>query len=1464
MQADKQEVGLQNLYTTLTEIFSLKIKNIMTRILTTLMAIAVAIGSLCAQEPGWEDAAAAKDSQTRQRMASATSATMRANASAAASARAVTLSEIPLKPGKTSKTSLRVPKKTVTAADIPVNALQLTYNATSFQLANEATVTLEGDSIYIHNFFGWGTTVKAKVDLQTGQFEIHPQPVYMHPEYGEVDIMACDIAQNVFISDGIVPGAISNGTVEIGEWVAIIIAGEMKNYSIGYGMHKNSVFNSSNATMTSTVLNTDTAGVTTTTSETIRLYVEQPGTNGLRIYNLAGTGGKVETYLCSDSTFSMAPQQLMNNSYGAFFCYPADWENNVYYPSRDITGAASASELHFGNWGIYTNNGKYYYRRYANTTLTVPFALQFPPHADQWAGSGTAEDPYQIATVADLFALSEAVNRVNIPNGERRVNVFEGKYFKQTKAINMKGYQFPPIGGSDDMRRFAGTYDGDNKAISNLSVHTGSKGYAALFGAVDTVGTIKNVSLSSPDISCEGYYYAAGVVAYSMGHTENCKVTNGKIRGWLIAGGVCGSSGPANNLTFTGSVEGASNIGGVIGNMRYPATNLSATSATVVGYGGAESYSVGGVIGYMTSSSLNTYTGGYIENCYFSGTVTMNRYAMFAGGIAGCSVEADIRRCFVVGEINTTSTVSQTAAGGIVGAIQGMKLEDCHFAGNMEVPGQWTSPLAGYAINIKLAGHPENSEITNCFITGHSRSTSAYAYTPYLGWFDTRTAGVAPIITNCRIDASLHPRQSNAASGFTPLAEMISGTPWEGFSTDVWTFEKDYYPTIKTIPANSVANVAKAPMYFANADNVENCAVDFTVPTANSVKWQVMLNGKLGTEGRGIIISAANVHLNGSVATDTIYAVNGQIKKWFTLKTAPAGMFDGDGTPESPFLIKTKADLMRLSEATTVTQLTFDGSHFLITNDIDLELDTAFLGICNCASSTYKFGGVLDGGNHTLHGVRIVIPTLDDTGKIIDGKTSTRGFIGRLKQGGVVKNLRFAPDCVFEFYSSSGAFVGENTGGEIINCRNYATVKAHAGTSGGIVGYNRAPGRVVNCYNAGNVIGGFHYVGGIASYNYGVMEGCQNDGRISTELINTVYTASQLSGAGGLVLANFGQMYDCLNTGEVYSVKYSGGLEGWHNTADKETSIRGCLNIGKVICDDAATIGQITGHQYKVPIVTGTYWDAQTSSYPDAADGGALEGAMGVKTGFLVSGDSIPGFGTAWSFAQGRYPYLAMFDDEPLAKAASVAVVDFAASEHHLVVKNDATLAQHQGLVWSLNAASPFKVNGGVLEMTAGEMLTDTLVATMGSFVRRIALQAAPDTLAAPGLTYEIMYTDNEYKLHFTHDVPGVVYYYTLDGSSPTPDNQSAQLSQGESLVQIPKKALVKAVAYHRNYYLSPESSVLINTGSISGLESDDIISIIYISTSGVRSLAPWHGVNLVVTTYADGQQIIEKKTMNP
>ncbi len=86
-------------------------------------------------------------------------------------------------------------------------------------------------------------------------------------------------------------------------------------------------------------------------------------------------------------------------------------------------------------------------------------------------GDGSQEDPYQIATEADLRTLATEVNS--------NFNTFAGQYLKQTADITFTSDEpIQPIGGPilDDFTRpnemcFQGTYDGDMHKIYNLNIY---------------------------------------------------------------------------------------------------------------------------------------------------------------------------------------------------------------------------------------------------------------------------------------------------------------------------------------------------------------------------------------------------------------------------------------------------------------------------------------------------------------------------------------------------------------------------------------------------------------------------------------------------------------------------------------------------------------------------------------------------------------------------------------------------------------------------------------------------------------------------------------------------------------------------------------------------------------------------------------------------------------------------------
>mgnify|MGYP000025392930 CR=1 FL=1 len=55
---------------------------------------------------------------------------------------------------------------------------------------------------------------------------------------------------------------------------------------------------------------------------------------------------------------------------------------------------------------------------------------------------------------------------------------------------------------------------------------------------------------------------------------------------------------------------------------------------------------------------------------------------------------------------------------------------------------------------------------------------------------------------------------------------------------------------------------------------------------------------------------------------------------------------------------------------------------------------------------------------------------------------------------------------------------------------------------GGIVGENRADGIVLICYNKGTIVG-TNEVGGICGMNRGILQNCENEGKINDEDLKT-------------------------------------------------------------------------------------------------------------------------------------------------------------------------------------------------------------------------------------------------------------------------------------------------------------------------------------------------------------------------
>jgi len=218
-------------------------------------------------------------------------------------------------------------------------------------------------------------------------------------------------------------------------------------------------------------------------------------------------------------------------------------------------------------------------------------------------GSGTSGDPYQIATAADLVALSQTAASADW-----------NKYFIQTADIDASGISnFEPIGYYYNYPSFEGEYDGDGHVIDGLSISIAHDGYVGMFAYL--LGTVKNLGITNAVVSGTETD-KIGIVAGRLDGTVNNVYTTGTVTGptatWAYAGGLGGYS---SGGTFTNSYSLASVTarggGGLVG---YCWSGLTMTNCYAAGAVSATEHH-GGLLGYAnnvaaTSSYWDTETTG--------------------------------------------------------------------------------------------------------------------------------------------------------------------------------------------------------------------------------------------------------------------------------------------------------------------------------------------------------------------------------------------------------------------------------------------------------------------------------------------------------------------------------------------------------------------------------------------------------------------------------------------------------------------------------------------------------------------------------------------------------------------------------------------------------------------------------------------------------------------------------------
>ena len=312
-------------------------------------------------------------------------------------------------------------------------------------------------------------------------------------------------------------------------------------------------------------------------------------------------------------------------------------------------------------------------------------------------GSGTAEDPYQIADGAQLAKLAQDVN-----GGYN----YAGTYFVLTADIvlnDTKDWEswgttapanpWTPIGS--DANPFTGTLDGDGHSVSGIYINSGTD-YQGLVGVLGSGGTLQNLGVKASYI--KGRNFVGGVCGMNMmGNVINC-YNSGSVAGTGgYVGGLCGQNyATVTNCYNTGSVTGNyAYVGGLCGQNYATVTNCYNTGSVTGNY----AY-VGGLCGQNYAT---------VTNCYNTGSVTGN-YA-YVGGLCGQNY-ATVTNCYNTGSVTGTGDyVGGVCGGNYVGGVCGGNYDgtvtNCYNTGKVTGSND-VGGVCGY----------NGGSITNCYNTG--------------------------------------------------------------------------------------------------------------------------------------------------------------------------------------------------------------------------------------------------------------------------------------------------------------------------------------------------------------------------------------------------------------------------------------------------------------------------------------------------------------------------------------------------------------------------------------------------------------------------------------------------------------------------------------------------------------------------------------------------------------------------
>ncbi|HEU4838700.1 MAG TPA: filamentous hemagglutinin N-terminal domain-containing protein [Micavibrio sp.] len=337
------------------------------------------------------------------------------------------------------------------------------------------------------------------------------------------------------------------------------------------------------------------------------------------------------------------------------------------------------------------------------------------------------------------------------------------------------GAGFSPVG--TNATKFTGKFDGLGHTITDLTINRPATDYIGLFGAANGA-LVRNVGLL--DVSVTGKDYIGALFGYNEYTTIYQSYS-------------------------TGSVSGASRVGGITGSNNTSSNFYSNYSTATVNSSG---HYVGGLAGGNWNSAI-------LRNSYSTGTVT--GLGQFTGGLSGINGNsATITDSYATGSVSGTTNV-----GGLVGT-NGATLTKSYATGSVSgtsnvggLVGANTGTVTNSYWNTQTSGRATSAGGTG-LTTAQMKQMANFS-----GWSIRNSGGTG---TAWRIyEGDTYPLLASFLNPLTISADNVTvaytGTPWSGGSASYSGFENgddasDLSGT-GTLAYGGAAQGAKAPGSYA-------------------------------------------------------------------------------------------------------------------------------------------------------------------------------------------------------------------------------------------------------------------------------------------------------------------------------------------------------------------------------------------------------------------------------------------------------------------------------------------------------------------------------------------------------------------------------------------------------------------------------------------------------------------------